>query len=143
MNIRTALSSFGGKIINSRLLSHFTGGLAESDGLSNAQIFHFCEQLTTLLSAGVTPYACLQIMLTDAENEDLSGVLTQMQGYITQGARLRPSRQAALSRAMSASSSSSVSRPENWKTSRRPSQSITRILTTCTNPCAARSAIPS
>ena len=59
--------------------------------LSNAQIFHFFEQLRVLISAGITPYAALQIMRHDADNQDTGSVIDELGGYIAEGRLLSES----------------------------------------------------
>ncbi len=70
------------------LLFRISGGRHDEGRLSNAMVFHFCQQLANLLSAGVTPSASLKIMLDDADNKELSEVLKNMQETVSAGGRL-------------------------------------------------------
>ena len=44
--------------------------------LTNAQIFQFFEQLRTLIAAGITPHAALEIMQNDGSNAKILPLLT-------------------------------------------------------------------
>jgi len=53
--------------------------------LTNAQIFHFFEQLQALIGAGITPYAALQIMQKDGGNAQISSLLDWMSAQLESG----------------------------------------------------------
>ncbi len=50
------------------------------------QIYQFCEQLSVLFAAGITPIAALEIMLKDTDNKDLQGTVQQLYKQVLTGA---------------------------------------------------------
>ena len=56
--------------------------------LTNAQIFQFFEQLRTLIAAGITPHAALEIMQKDGSNAKILPLLTWMSDQLETGRHL-------------------------------------------------------
>ncbi len=56
--------------------------------LTSAQIFHFFEQLRALTGAGITPYAALQIMRKDMDNQNIDRLLAGLSDQIAGGCPL-------------------------------------------------------
>lgn len=56
--------------------------------LTNAQIFQFFEQLRTLIAAGITPHAALEIMQKDGGNAKILPLLTWMSDQLETGRHL-------------------------------------------------------
>ena len=56
--------------------------------LTDAQIFHFFEQLKTLSGAGITPAQALQIMREDNANAEIGPLLTKLSEQLESGGQL-------------------------------------------------------